>query len=135
MVLPSRKKLSTILLDRAFSRVKNGVMQKLNGQSVCLTSDGWTNIKGCAVVNYLVSFQGQSYFLEAASTGKQQHSSAWLAKDILRIIQTYSSLDISGVVTDNTSANKGAWKILLEKTSGKFFYGQDFCERIFLHSA
>ena len=79
------------------------------------------------MINYLISYQGQSFFLEATSTGKEKHTGPWLAKDIQRIIQNYPGIDIVGVVTDNTSANKVAWKTLSEKTTGKFFYGKIFC--------
>jgi hypothetical protein len=33
-------------------------------------------------------------------------------------------MDIAGAVTDNTSANKLAWKLLQDKYPTKFFYGR-----------
>jgi hypothetical protein len=74
-------------------------------------------------VNYLISKQGKSFYLESISTGKQGHVAQWLADDISRVIEKNSHFNVAGVVTDNTSANKLAWKMLGKKFPGKFFYG------------
>ena len=123
MCLPSRKQLSDSLLDRKHADIKTGVLASIKGSYVCLSTDGFTNVNHESVVNYLATSHGKSYFLEAVNTGAQGHTAAWLASDIERIVLQYPEANIVGVVTDNTSANKLAWKLLSVKYPQKFFYG------------
>jgi hypothetical protein len=108
-----------------YNKVEDGMKTKLENKLVCLTSDSWTNIRGEAVVNYMVSAENAEYFVEAQPSGTQSHTSQWLAKDIARVIHS-STFDVVGVVTDNTAANKAAWRLLAEEFPKKFFYG-DLC--------
>lgn len=78
------------------------------------------------MVNYLISTRKKNFFLEAVATGAQSHSAAWIASDISRVIHKNEHFDVAGVVTDNTSANKGAWKLLQAEFPQKFFYGLYF---------
>ena len=95
----------------------------LRNQSVCITSDGWTNINGHAVVNYMIAHRGKAYFLEAVATKTQDHTGEWIAKDLCTVIDGTPWLDTVGVVTDNTAANKLAWRSLGDRYKDKFFYG------------
>lgn len=45
-----------------------------------------------------------------------------LTDDLARVIDSQVS-KVSGAVTDNTNANKAAWKILEKRYSTKFFHG------------
>jgi hypothetical protein len=64
----------------------------------------------------------KSLFLEAVHTGSQAHTAEWLAKDISRVIDGIGG-NVVGCVTDNTAANKKAWKELEEKYPNLFFHG------------
>lgn len=135
--MPSRRKLTTTVLNRIYENLRHAMVSSLRGQSVCMTSDGWTNIKGRAVVNYMVAHRGlilflvpvsfkmlgQAFFIEAVATGAQGHTAEFIANDLSRVITECNYMDTVGVVTDNTSANKSAWKILAERFKDKFFYG------------
>ena len=77
-----------------------------------------TNVRGQSVA----AIHGQSFYLESVATGTQSHTGEWLAQDMTRIIEE-NSLEVAGVVTDNTSANKLAWRLLGRKYPDKFFYG------------
>ena len=121
--MPSRKKLSGALLDSAYAEVFQRTIKKLDGRRVCLTTDAWTNSRGESIVTYVVASRGLSFFLEGQCTGTQAHSSQWIAADITRISQIHSNLEISGVVTDNASNNRGAWRILQDRNSKGFYYG------------
>jgi hypothetical protein len=80
--LPSQKSLGDALLDKVYDSTKVAVEKKLLHQSVCIVSDGWSNIKNEAIVNYML------------------------------VSPTYTICsNIAGAITDNTSAKK-AWRIL-----------------------
>ncbi|KAI9905608.1 hypothetical protein PsorP6_013899 [Peronosclerospora sorghi] len=67
-------------------------------------------------------FAKYSLFLESNPTGEQDHTSAFLAADSIRVINLVNG-EVTGVVMDNTSSNKVAWKILREEFPDKFFQG------------
>jgi hypothetical protein len=71
----------------------------------------------------MVASRGTSYFLESSSTGSKSHTGQWLAADITRLTQIYPNLEVAGVVTDNASPNRSAWKILMAQNTKGFYYG------------
>lgn len=90
--------------------------------SVCLVTDSWTNVLGEPIVNYMAASPKKTFFIESVSTGDQSHNAEWIAQDISRVIDSIDC-DVVGAVTDNTNANKAAWKILEDKYPNKFFHG------------
>ena len=88
----------------------------------CLTSDGWSNIKNESIVNYMLVSGEVTLFLEPTQSGEQSHTSEYLAADIARVISSTQG-KISGVIMDNTAANKKTWKILKEGHPRMFFQG------------
>jgi hypothetical protein len=110
--LPTRKQLAGFLLDLKYEETSQELQIALKDKIVCMTTDGFTNVNHEAVINYLVSAQGKSYYLESINTGKISHSGEWMAADIERVIKKQTDLQIVGLVTDNTKANKCAWNIL-----------------------
>ena len=108
-LLPNRKKLASMLLDKCYTDIKGWVDDRLEKAVVCITTDGCTNIKNDTVVNYMATSPEFSIFLESISTGKQVHDATWIAGDIQRVFISYPSTLFAGAVTDNTSANKNTW--------------------------
>lgn len=92
-------------------------------QSICIISDAWTNVLGEPVVNYMAASPRKTFFLESVATHDQSHNSKWIAEDLARVIDSQKNCNVAGAVTDNTNANKAAWKILEKKYPGKFFHG------------
>ena len=121
--VPSRKRLSGPLLNSSFTSVQKKVDGVLDAATMCITTDGWSNIKNEPIVNYMAASPTVTLFLESVSTGTQGHSSQWIASDIHRIIETYPKTIFAGAVTDNTSANKLAWRILAERHPSMYFQG------------
>ena len=121
--LPSRKELSGRLLRSAHKKVKSKVETWLKRDHfACLVSDGWSNIKNESVTNYMLVSGDVSFFLELTLSGELSHTAEYLAGDLDRVIsQTRGK--VAGVVMDNTSANKLAWKLLKEKHPSKFSQG------------
>ncbi|KAI2498263.1 transposase [Fragilaria crotonensis] len=124
-VLPNRKKLAGPLLDKAFAVLKTKVNKHLEhaGTVVCLTTDGWSNVKNEPIVNYMATSPSSTLFLESVSTGEQSHNAEWIASDIQRVMASYPTTTFAGAVTDNTSTNKNAWELLLIKHPSAYFQG------------
>ena len=113
--------------------VKDQVQSVMNNARVCMSSDAWTSVRGQSVVNYLASIHGKSFYIESVTTGSVSHTGEWIFRDLSRVIEE-NTMEVVGVVTDNTSANKLAWRLLAQKYPDKFFYGQ-FCLFTFVMSA
>lgn len=91
---------------------------------VCNATDDWTNITGDPIVNYMciLAENRLTIFLEAQNSGANRHTAVWLAADAQRVIASLTS-SVCGLITDNTSTNKAAWKLLQQGNPSKFFYG------------
>ena len=124
VTLPTRKKLAGPLLDICYTKVEIEVKKllKCETQNLCITSDGWSNISNEAVVNYMAITPSTTLFLESVNTGEQGHSSDWIAADLQRVFDSHP-FKVVGAVTNNTSANKKAWRILKENNPTLFFHG------------
>ena len=82
----------------------DGVIQK-NGNFVSLTTDARSNVKNEPMVNYMSVNPENSLFVEAVNTEEQGHDANWNAQD-LEMVMELLQCNISGAITDNTSANK-----------------------------
>lgn len=121
-----RSKLSGPLLDDAYDKVKDGVQQALrdDGQYVCLTTDGWSTVDNKPLINYCAVTPENTFFLEAVYTKTDSHTAEFIAADITRVIESVVDVaEVAGCVTDNTKANKKAWRQLEETYPSKYFYG------------
>jgi Protein of unknown function (DUF 659)/hAT family C-terminal dimerisation region len=127
VVLPGRKKLAGACLENCYAKVKKLTEIELQNTSVmsCLTTDGTTNVKNSAVINYMIVNHEQSLFLESVETGEQSHNAEFIAADLSRMINSCEAtgMTIVGAVTDNTSTNKKAWATLKKEYPMKFFHG------------
>jgi hypothetical protein len=121
--IPSRDMLSGLLLDKSYDKAMQKILVLLHDEYCTLTTDGWTDINGNSVINYVVASRKGSFFLESVYTGSDGHTSDYLSKDIIRVIEKHSDIQICGVVTDNTATNKKAWEILQKVYPEKFFHG------------
>ncbi|GMF29964.1 unnamed protein product [Phytophthora fragariaefolia] len=121
--VPSRDQLSTVLLDRAYLKSLKLPEVSLQGKVVTVSSDGWTDICGRAVLNYVAVCGDRSFFLETVYTGDQAHDAVFLANDMQRVIEKYHFLNVGAVITDNTPANKAMWANLQTKFPRTFFHG------------
>ena len=88
VIIPSRKSIGGANLDEIY----NETSQKINsivgsqGYSSTLLSDDWQNIGHEWVVNYCITNNQNTFFLESLSTTEDQsHSSKWLSTDLSKI--------------------------------------------------
>ena len=72
-VLPSRKQLAEKLLDTCFNKVKKVVDERLKKTKnfLCLTTDGWSNIKNESIINYMLGGNGSTFFWKRLPLGKK----------------------------------------------------------------
>ncbi|KAJ8550390.1 hypothetical protein ON010_g10679 [Phytophthora cinnamomi] len=96
---------------------------ELEGQIVTIVTDGWTDINGLSVINYMAVAGKKTYYSESVYTGSQGHEVAFLTEDIKRIVTKYEFMCVGAVVTDNTATNKAAWELLQPEFPRIFFHG------------
>jgi len=77
----------------------------------CIITDASSNTNNKSIVNYMIVVDQLSQFLESVATEEQSHTATFIAEDLYRVIQlvTEKGIQITGVVTDNTSMNRKAW--------------------------
>lgn len=126
--LPTRKMLaddsSGGLLEVCYQNVKQDVKKMLSvkGRYISITSDAWSSVLNEPIINYMAVCPTHCLFLEAVYTEDQSHDADWLAADLARVMESLGS-NVIGTITDNTAANKKAWKELERKYPNRFFHG------------
>lgn len=82
---------------------------KLQNKTVCLSLDGWSNIKNQPIICACVTTDGNVFLVETIDTSGNPHTSEYLAELTIKIIkhteEKYKCF-VKSVVTDNT-ANRG----------------------------
>ncbi|KAG3239418.1 hypothetical protein PI124_g15652 [Phytophthora idaei] len=79
--LPSIFQLANSFLDGAYEKSIAIMQFELDGEIMTLVSDGWTDINGLAVVNYIAVAGKKTDFLESVYIGAESHNVAFLAED------------------------------------------------------
>lgn len=121
--LPSRRKLSTKLLDYVFNETKCDVESLINkSTNMCLISDGWSNLVQEHWTNYILTTP-KPVFFTAHPTGEIRQNAETIANDLEKIIIEVGPSKISALITDNASVMKKAWKLLELKYPNIFFLG------------
>ncbi|ETM53360.1 hypothetical protein L914_03159 [Phytophthora nicotianae] len=88
MKLPSRQRLSTVLLPRVRDDVRKKVVNLINAHNfVSLVTDGWTNTNSSSIINFMVVAPGMpSMFWSSWSTRSKQHTARYFAEVIGKVI-------------------------------------------------
>jgi hypothetical protein len=120
-LLPNRRELATFPLDARHDELKSKVSKGMIGATCCLISDGWSNVKNDAVINYMAASPEFTVFLESVSKGQQGHDHKFIAGDIVCVIREHPYTDFASAATDNTSTNKKAWGLLQITFPSRYF--------------
>ncbi|EGZ06194.1 hypothetical protein PHYSODRAFT_390873, partial [Phytophthora sojae] len=88
-----------------------------------LYTDGWTDVNGKSVINYVLECEGESYFLGSVYTGSTSHDAVFLSADVKRVLEAAKFTTIVAVVTDNTATNQLMWSTLRPEYPDIFFHG------------
>jgi hypothetical protein len=121
ITLPSRKVLSTSLLDKASSKMeqeRDAVLASM--RHVQLSTDGWSSqacMGGAALINCMVLLpDGGSYFLDVINASGQKKDKAWVCRIHLALLDQATNGDKSRqncIIMDNTKANRGGMDLIL----------------------
>lgn len=111
--LPSRQKLSTVLVQNVQDDVRMKVVDLINNHTyVSLVTDGWTDTNSSSIINFMVVAPGMpSMFWSSWSTRSKQHTARYFADEIEKVIgeiERETTAQVVGVVTDNASNMRSA---------------------------
>ena len=114
-VVPSRYKISEPLLDIEYDKIEVETVATIAASdSVGLMCDGWNNIRNEPIINFVVS-QPKPISWKSFHTDLQSHTRENIATEILKAIEELESecgKMVFGVVTDNASNMKKAWRLI-----------------------
>jgi len=119
---PRSTSIATTLLDRAHDKhmgYLNDIIYSAN--EVVLLTDGWSNVKGDHLVNYVVTFPNLSVppmLYTTVSTGEESQSGQNIANGISTIIDAIGFQRVTAIVTDNAPNMQFAWRLLEEQYPG-----------------
>jgi Protein of unknown function (DUF 659)/BED zinc finger len=121
--LPSRKVLSTNLLEKEYKAVSANIKQQIkNANYTCLISDGWTNIHQEPIINFMITTP-QPIFWKALETKESSHTGEYIAQQFDIVIKEIGVSKIAAVITDNASNMKKAHSILQKDYPNIIFLG------------
>ena len=125
-VVPSRYKITEPLLDSEYDKIHIETLAAVSASdSAGLMCDGWSNIRNEAIINFVVSLP-KSIFWKSFHTELQSHTGEYIADEVLKVIEKIKrecGKMVIGVVTDNASNMKKAWRLIEEKFPAKTCYG------------
>jgi len=117
-------KLSNGLLDKTYKEITKDVTQCVKEKDlVCITSDGWTNLRSEPIINFIVT-TFKPVFWKAIETKEERHTSAFIAQEFETVINEVGANKVAAVITDNASNMRGAHKLLQIKYPNIFFLGK-----------
>jgi hypothetical protein len=112
--LPNRRKIADELLDEVYEKVKMQADEQISkATTLCMVSDGWSNINRESVQNFIICTP-KPFFFNATFSGEESHTAAWIADQIIQQMNTIGIQKFSSVITDIVSVMKVAWRIIEE---------------------
>jgi hypothetical protein len=78
-------------------------------------SDGWSDRRGCHLINFLVNSPEGTYFLESVDASIECQDARMIADLLEKRIEDVGKENVFQVVTDNGANYKAAGKILMER--------------------
>lgn len=122
---PSRKKLSTNLLEKEYKKVSEDIKKLVkNANYICITSDGWTNIHQESIINFMITTP-KPIFWKALETKENSHTGEYIAQQFNDVIEEIGIYKIAAIITDNASNMKKAHTILQKKYPNIIFLGNN----------
>lgn len=123
--MPTSRTLSGKLLDKQYEEMKQKIAVILEeSEGLVLTSDGWTNIKGDHLVNFIVKAPNrQPFFYKSINTSGIAQTGLAIADAISEVLEEIGPSKFSSVVTDNASVMQASWRIIEERYPTIAAYG------------
>lgn len=132
--MPTRRTLSGVLLDQEYNKKREALQQIIgNENELGLVTDGWTNIRGDHIVNFLVKAPSRpSMFYKSINTTGRIQNADNVADDIIQVLEEIGAEKFSSVVTDNAPVLRSAWTELGDRSKKSI---QTFLLSVVLHIA
>ncbi|GBC25662.2 ribonuclease H-like domain-containing protein [Rhizophagus irregularis DAOM 181602=DAOM 197198] len=115
--LPSRQQLSANMLNSEISHIQikiNGILE--NETCLTLGLDGWTSPVGQSFYAFIIfTKSGKEFIHSIQNLSKESHTSQYIAKKIIEVIESVGAEKFSAVVSDNASSMVKAKKLVNEK--------------------
>ena len=120
---PSRKTISTSLLDEIYEEEKVKCFSSLSGQCVNMSIDGWSNVHNEPVICATITTEdGRALLYETIDTSGKPHTSQYLteiASDLISSCKSQYDCEVKSFVTDNAANMALMRKTLEENTDSK----------------
>ena len=118
---PNRKIIGGPLLDQIFQEEQATCQELLSNKTVCLSLDGWSNIRNEPIIcTCIINEDGQVFLINTTDTSGKPHTSEYLTSLTLKIIQDTEikfKCFIRSVVTDNAANMAKMRKEIQEKSN------------------
>ncbi|GBC00250.1 hypothetical protein RclHR1_00380018 [Rhizophagus clarus] len=103
--LPSSELLSGRLLNQETARINDNINNIIkNSENLTLALDGWTNLNGISIYNYIILTPNREQYLYALHDYSDDHyTGEFLADQITDIIKEIGPERVSALVTDNAA--------------------------------
>jgi len=86
-----------------------------------LISDGWTNIRGESIINYiLVTPMGEAFFQSSEPAGQNSHTGEFLATRLVKVIEDVVPMHINAICSDSAANMQNAVARVRAKYSAIF---------------
>lgn len=103
---PSAYHIGGPILNEVYEDISAECRNILKGQTVCMSLDGWSNVRNeplvcCSIINQ----NGESFLVDTFETGAESHTAEYLKNIALQAIKKAKSqfqVKIRSFVTDNT---------------------------------
>lgn len=121
---PNRKQLSGDLLNRINDDIMNKVQTELNGKTVTLMQDGWSDVHNTPIIANILSIGESSYFLSAIDSGCNVKSADYclkLAKAAIEEAATKFNCKVRSFVSDNEKK-----MVLMRKKLSELYNNEKF---------
>lgn len=110
---PSRDEIGGSLLDEEAAMVEAQMMARFSkaGKKLTLAVDGWVNIAGHHVLNFVVC-DPEPMFLDSVFV-QERHTGDVIAREIMKQLTSVGAEHFTAIVTDNAANMRAACKIVL----------------------
>lgn len=100
---PSRRVLSSTLLNAEYTEMQSNVAEKLRGASVLhLAIDGWSNLRNESILN-IILYGPEPYFHKFIEPKTNRHSAEYLCEEISKVFEELTPSKFFAVISDNAA--------------------------------
>lgn len=123
---PTSYQIGGPILNEVYDDILKECKNTIQGQTVCMSLDGWSNVHNEPVVCCsIITQNGESFLVDTIETGAESHTAEYLKTMALKAIkktETQFEVKVKSFVTDNTG-NVQKMRSELEKQIGIIQYG------------